>query len=100
WAAMGMTEAALKSSANLVLDELPEFVGAVTARAVVVASGDAGRTADAVAAAEAGYGIVRREFDAPHVRFVVADGHIAALVQSGRIVEASDVAERMRGQAA
>jgi DNA-binding CsgD family transcriptional regulator len=100
WAAMGQPEQAIESSKTFTLDQLPNTVGAVTAWAIVVASGDSGRIADAVAAAEAGYAIVSRSYDASHMRFVIADGHIGALVQSGRIAEANEAAERLRGQAA
>ncbi|WP_319456211.1 MULTISPECIES: LuxR C-terminal-related transcriptional regulator [unclassified Mycobacterium] len=100
WAAMGRPEAATDSSNDLVLEELPDFVAEVTARAVVYASGDAGRTSEAVAAAFAGYGIAQRSFDAPHLRFSIADGHIGALLQSGRVREACDVANLVQQQAA
>jgi DNA-binding CsgD family transcriptional regulator len=100
WAAMGRPDAARESSKNLVVEELPPFVGAVTARAVVVASGDAGHTSEAQTAADAGYAIVRRDFDAPHQRFVVADAHISALLQSGRLREAWDMACRVQELAA
>ena len=100
WAAMGRPESARDSSRNLVLDELPDFVAEVTARAVVFASGDAGRTSDAVAAAVAGYVIARRAYDAAHLRLLIADAHIGALLQSGRVGEASDVADLVRKQAA
>ena len=56
WAAMGKPDAARESSKNLVWDQLPDLVAArLTAWAIAVACGDAGRTTDAVAAAEAGY---------------------------------------------
>ena len=100
WAAMGRPEAARDSSKNLVLDELPVFVAEVTARAVVFASGDAGRTNDAVAAAYAGYVIAQRAFDAAHLRFAIADGHIGALLQAGQVGQAWDVADVLQEQAA
>ena len=61
---------------------------------------DAGRTAEAVAVAEAGYEIAIRCSDAPHMRFNIADAHVGALVLAGRIGEALEVAEWARGQAA
>ena len=100
WAAMGRPEAARDSSKNLVLDELPGFVAELTARAVVFASGDAGRTGEAVAAAHAGYVIARRAFDAAHLRLVIADAHIGALLQAGQVGQASDVADLVQKQAA
>ena len=100
WAAMGRPEAARDSSKNLILDELPEFVGPVTARAIVVACGDVGRVSEAEAAADTGYAVARRVFDAAHPRFVIADGHVGALLQAGRATEAWDLAEQLREQAA
>jgi len=63
-------------------------------------SADAGRTAEAVAVADAGYTAATRSFDAPHMRFNIADAHIGALLLSGRIGDAVEVAERVRQQAA
>jgi DNA-binding CsgD family transcriptional regulator len=100
WAAMGKPDAARKSSHDLVLDQLPALAGAATAWAIVVASGDAGRTREAIAAADAGYTVATRSFDAAYMRFPIADVHIGALVLSGRIREASLAAERLRQQAA
>lgn len=100
WAFMGKPEAVRESSKNLVLDELPELVGPFAACAAVFGFGDAGRTSEAVAAAEAGYAIVRRAFGAGHLRFAMADTHIRVLLQSGGVTEAWDVAERLQEEAA
>ena len=100
WTAMGRPEAARESSKNLVLEELPDFVAEVTARAVVFASGDAGRTSEAVAAAFAGYVIAQRAFDSANLRFSIADGHIGALLQAGLVKEAWDVTDLVEQQAA
>lgn len=99
WATTGQPDAARQSSENLAVKELHPLVGAPTAWAIAVAAGDAGRTADAVAGAEAGYAIAPRSFRA-HMRFANADAHVGALLLSGRISEAVDVAERLREQAA
>jgi DNA-binding CsgD family transcriptional regulator len=98
WAMMGSPELALKSSQGLDLNELPAVVGAQTAALIAVASGDVGRTTDAVAAADAGYAIVDSSFDAENVRFVVADGHVGALLKSGWIAEALLATDRLRRQ--
>jgi hypothetical protein len=98
WAMMGNPESACKASQGLCLDELPAVVGAQTAALLAVAAGDAGRTTDAVAAAGTGYTIVDGSFDAENVRFVVADGHIGALLNSGAIAEALLAADRLRRQ--
>ena len=100
WAGMGRPQEARNWSQQLVLDRLPALAGAATAWAIVVASGDAGRTTEAVAAADAGYTVAARSFDAAYMRFPIADVHIGALVLSGRITEATLAAERLRAQAA
>jgi DNA-binding CsgD family transcriptional regulator len=99
WAAMGKPQAVYESAKAVVQEQLPSFAGAVTAWAFLVASGDAGRTTEAVAAADAGYAIAGRAFDAAHMRFVIADRHVEALLQAGRIQEARDVADRLRRHA-
>ncbi|RDH77071.1 helix-turn-helix transcriptional regulator [Mycolicibacterium moriokaense] len=100
WFAMDQPDAALAASRNLVLDELAPIVGAEMAWALASIHGDAGRTAEAVGAAEAGYAIAIRCSDAPHMRFNIADAHVGALVLAGRIGEALEVADSAGGQAA
>jgi DNA-binding CsgD family transcriptional regulator/tetratricopeptide (TPR) repeat protein len=91
---------ALAALESLVLGELPPIVGAETAWALTTIYADAGRTAKAVAAAEAGYEIAVRCSDMPHMRFNIADSHLTALVLAGRIGEASELAQWASGQAA
>ncbi len=67
---------------------------------LAVISGDAGRTTEAVAVADAGYTVATRSFDAPQMRFNIADAHVSALLLAGRVRDALDVAERVREQAA
>lgn len=100
WFAMDQPDEAMAAAKNLVLEELPPIVGAEMAWALASIHGDAGRTAEAVAAAEAGYAIAIRCSDAPHMRFNIADSHVGALVLAGRIGEAVEVAEWAEGQAA
>ena len=100
WFAMDQPSAAMEASKQLTLDELPEVAGAEIAWVRAVIFADAGRTNDAVAAAEAGYTDAARSFDAPQMRFNIADAHISALLLSGRVRDALDVAERVRRQAA
>lgn len=100
WFAMDRPDAAIEASKSLALEDLPGVVGAEIAWSVAAISGDAGRTADAIAAAEAGYAAATRSFDAPQMRFNIADAHVGSLVLAGRIAEACDVAERARTQAA
>ncbi len=101
WAAMGKPEAATESSETIAWERLPDLAARMTAWAIAVASGDAGRTGEAAAAANRGYTVLSRSIDgapAP-VRFVVADGHVGALLQSGRICEAVRIAEQLRQHA-
>jgi DNA-binding CsgD family transcriptional regulator len=82
------------------LDDLPAVVGAEIAFVLAAISADAGRTTEAVAIADAGYTDAARSFDAPHMRFNIADAHVSALLLAGRIADAVDVAEQVRRQAA
>jgi DNA-binding CsgD family transcriptional regulator len=100
WFAMDQPEAATQVSTHLALDDLPAVVGAEIAWVLAVIAADAGRTAEAEAIADAGYVAAARSFDAPHMRFNIADAHISALLLSGRISDALDVAAQVRRQAA
>jgi len=100
WFAIDQPEAAIQASKKLALDDLPAVVGAEIAWALTAIAADAGRTTEAVAVAEAGYTVATRSFDAPHMRFNIADAHVSALLLAGRIADALDVAERVRLQAA
>jgi DNA-binding CsgD family transcriptional regulator len=100
WFAMDQPDAAMEAAKCLVLEELPPIVGAEMAWALASIHGDAGRTAEAVRVAEAGYEIAIRCSDAPHMRFNIADSHVSALVLAARISEAVKVAEWAEGQAA
>jgi DNA-binding CsgD family transcriptional regulator len=91
---------AIRASEKLALDDLPAVVDAEIAWALAVISADAGRTTDAVAVADAGYAVATRSFDAPQMRFNIADAHVSALLLSGRVRDAVDVAERVHQQAA
>ncbi len=100
WFAKDQPDAAMQASKDLVLDELPEVVGAEIAWALAAMSADAGRTTEAAAIADAGYTVATRSFDAPHMRFNIADAHVSALLLSGQVRDALQVAERVRQQAA
>ncbi|MGV0812492.1 LuxR C-terminal-related transcriptional regulator [Mycolicibacterium boenickei] len=100
WAAIGEPARALAAAGALDLDTLPAIVGAVTAWAETVSCGDAGRADDAVAVARAGYRIADGSFDAAHMRFVIADAHIGALLLAGKIAQAREEAEQLSRQAA
>lgn len=100
WFAVDRPDVARQAAEELVLDELPGVVGAEIAWVLAVIAADAGRTAEAVATAEAGYAAVARSHDAPHMSFNIADAHIGALLLAGRVSDAAETAERVRRQAA
>lgn len=100
WAAVGNPDTALESAKSLVLERLPGIVGAEAAWAITQAAGDAGRTTQAVAAAQAGYPFLTRSFDAPQMGFVLTDAHVGALLLGGRVQDAWRAAERLREQSA
>src|SRR5690606_14940223 len=76
----------------VVVDELPGIIGAETAWALTLAAGEAGRTAEAVAAADTGYRLTARFSDAAYTRFTLTDAHVTALILAGRIAAAVDTA--------
>jgi DNA-binding CsgD family transcriptional regulator len=100
WFATDQPEAATQASKKLVLEDLPAVVGAEIAWALAAMAADAGRTTEAVTVAEAGYTVATRLFDAPHMRFNIADAHVGALLLSGGVADALRVAEQVRRQAA
>ncbi len=93
-------QAAIRASRKLPLEDLPPVVGAEIAWALTAISADAGRVDEAVATAEAGYAVTTRSFDAPQMRFNIADAHLTALLLAGRIHDAVEVAKRVRQEAA
>jgi DNA-binding CsgD family transcriptional regulator/tetratricopeptide (TPR) repeat protein len=99
WFAMDQPDAAMQASKNLALEDLP-VVGAEIAWALAQISADAGRTAEAVAAAEAGHAVATRSLDAPQMRFNIADAEVSALLLAGHVVDALRVAESTRQEAA
>jgi DNA-binding CsgD family transcriptional regulator len=98
WFAMDQPDAAMQASKNLALEDLP-VVGAEIAWALAQISADAGRTAEAVAAADAGHTVATRSLDAPHMRFNIADAEVSALLLAGQVTDALAVAERTRQEA-
>jgi hypothetical protein len=82
------------------VDQLAGIVGAEVAWAVALAAGDAGRTAEAAAAADTGYTVTTRYYDAAHTRFAVTDVHVNALLLAGQIGTAQDTAAHLLKQAA
>ena len=95
WAAMGRPNAVRAFSETFVWDRLPDVLATrLSAWATTVAAGDAGRTAEAAAAAESGYLVPVRSF------VIIADGHVSALLLAGQIAEAQEPAQLLRRLAA
>lgn len=99
WFAMDEPALAMQASGGLALQELPAVVDAEIAWTLAAIAADAGRMAEAVAVADAGYAVAIRSFDAPQMLFNIADAHVTALLLAGHVRDAVDVAERMRQQA-
>lgn len=96
WSAMAKPAAAVRSAPSVVLDKLPAQLGAVTSWALGLAYGDSGHTTAALTTFAAGYDIVARDRQAPHLRYLIGDRHVGALLQVGRISEAAALAEQLR----
>lgn len=100
WFAVDRPDAARQAAEELDSADLPAVVGAEVAWVLAAIAADAGRTAEAVATAEAGYGVVARSLDAPQMSFNIADAHVGALLLAGRVNDAAAAAERVGRQAA
>jgi DNA-binding CsgD family transcriptional regulator len=95
WAAMGRPQAALEAAANFTWGQLPDLIAArMTAWAMTIAAGDAGCPREAAVAAEAGYPVAMRSYF-----IVVGDGHLGALLLSGQMSRARQVAEFLNARA-
>lgn len=99
WFAMDQPEVAMRAAKGLALADVP-VVGAEIAWVLAQMAADAGRTTEAIVAAAAGYTVAIRSLDAPHMRFNIADAEVSALLLSGEVRDAFEVAERSRRQAA
>ncbi|MEB3031508.1 helix-turn-helix transcriptional regulator [[Mycobacterium] nativiensis] len=99
WFAVDRPDAARQAAGKLDLDELPAVVGAEIAWVLAAIAADAGRVTEAVATAEAGYRVVARSLEAPHMGFNIADAHVGALLMAGRVNDAGETAERVSRQA-
>ncbi|HYZ67139.1 MAG TPA: LuxR C-terminal-related transcriptional regulator, partial [Mycobacterium sp.] len=95
WAAMGNPERARQASTNYVWDELPDLIAArMTAWALTIAAGDAGRPSEAAIAAEAAYPSAIRSYF-----IVIGDAHLSALLLSGQLDRAQEVAKFLNRRA-
>ncbi|MGB6207047.1 LuxR C-terminal-related transcriptional regulator [Mycobacterium sp.] len=91
WAAMGKPDLAIEASGKFTWNELPDLVAQrVTAWALALAFGEAGRADEAAAAARAGYPVPIRSF------VIITDAHIGARLLSGQIADAEGPAETIR----
>ncbi|CAM4193102.1 Transcriptional regulatory protein DevR (DosR) [Mycobacterium basiliense] len=98
WASMAQPKRASRLGVGVDLERLPGITSAAAAWALVVAHGDAGRIAEANRTAEIGYAYVQRTTTAAHMRLLIVDRHVGALLQCGRIREADSLAEQARIQ--
>ena len=62
---------------------------------MVLSAGETGGSADAIAAANAGYVIANRSFDAAYMGLAIADAHVTALLLCGRIAEAQQLTQQL-----
>nr|WP_192830562.1 LuxR C-terminal-related transcriptional regulator [Mycobacterium sp. UM_NZ2] len=100
WFAVDRPDMAGQAAEVFDIEKLPAVVGAEIAWVLAAIAADAGRTAEAVATAEAGYSVAARSLDAPQMSFNIADAQIGALLMAGRIGDAVEAAERVGRQAA
>ena len=100
WFALDQPQEAIQASKSLVLEDLPAVAGAETAWVLAVMYADTGQTTNAVAVANTGYAVASRFFDAPHMRFNIADAHVSALLLAGQMVDGLEVAQRVYEQGA
>lgn len=98
WFAMDEPETALRASEPAEVQHIP-VIGAEIAWTFAQIYADAGREIDAVSAADAGYTVATRTLDAPQMRFNIADAEVSALVLSGHVGDALEVAARTHQQA-
>jgi DNA-binding CsgD family transcriptional regulator len=88
WAMLGHPLAAVESAMHIVPAQLPDAIAArLTAWAIVLAHGDAGRDIEVLPVVETGTRVVTRSF------VMSADARVAALLLQGRIGDALDAAE-------
>lgn len=99
WFATDDPEAAVRTSKNLALDDIP-LVGAEIAWALTQIYADSGRAAEALAVARARDDVSTRVLDVPYMTLNTADAEISALMLSGQVMDALKVAVQTRETAA
>lgn len=100
WASMAQPGKAIALGEDVDLECLPGIISSAAAWALVVAHGDVGNAAEADRVADVGYACVQRTSTAAHMRLILADRHLGALLLSGRLSEASALAQQAREQTA
>lgn len=100
WASMAQPDKAIALGDAVDLERLPGIISSAAAWALAVAHGDAGHAAEADRIAELGYACVQRTSTAAHMRLIITDRHLGALLLSGRLRQASDLARQAREQTA
>ncbi|ODQ97327.1 helix-turn-helix transcriptional regulator [Mycobacterium intermedium] len=100
WASMAKPEKAMEFGRGLDLAKLPPIVSSAATWGLVVAHGDAGRIAEADRVADAGDAYAVRKGTAAHMRLLIVDRHVGALLQCGRLGDARAMAEQARRQTA
>ena len=99
WAVMANPAAALAASDGMILDQLPGIAAPTAGWAITMSAGDCGRTADAIAAADATDVLLARTAEHAFTRFAVADARVSALVQAGHVIAACEASQRTLLQA-
>lgn len=98
WASMAQPAKAIALGETVDLECLPGIISSAAAWALVVAHGDAGNGTEADRVAEVGYACVQRTSTAAHMRLILADRHLGALLLAGRLSSASALAQQAREQ--
>lgn len=100
WASMAKPEMAMEFGRGLDLAKLPAILSSAATWGLVVAHGDAGRVAEADRVADVGNAYAVRMGTAAHMRLLIVDRHVGALLQCGRLGDATAMAEQARRQTA
>lgn len=100
WASMAKPGLAMHFGGGLNLEELPGIISSAATWALIVAHGDSGRPTEADHAAEVGDAYAARVGTAAHMRLLIVDRQLGAVLQCGRLAEANLLVARARQQTA
>lgn len=98
WASMARPQQAIALGDGIDLEQLPGIVSAAATWALVVANGDAGHADEATRVAGIGGAYAERMATAAHMRLLIIDRHLGALLQCGRLREANSLVEQAHQQ--